>query len=66
MSQRYLALCSTDELDSRPDPYSLGFGLFNDYLDRFGRDTWWQGELDYIDCLKILQVDFRTQHKTPI
>lgn len=38
--QCYLALCSTDEADSRPHPDSLGFGLLNSHLNGFGLDTW--------------------------
>lgn len=32
----YLALCSTDEADSRSHPDSLGFGLLDCHLNGFG------------------------------
>lgn len=40
----YLALCRTDEADSRAHPDSLGFGLLNCHLNGFGLDVWWNAE----------------------
>ncbi|TNN39020.1 hypothetical protein EYF80_050812 [Liparis tanakae] len=35
----YLALRSADEIDGRPNPDRLGFGLLDCHLNGFGRDT---------------------------
>lgn len=44
----YLALCSTDEADSRSHPDSLGFGLLDCHLNGFGLAILWEAERELV------------------